>query len=48
MFACTATGHAVGMMVGGAALAAIEKGMFRLKRLPLVVGSLALAAVSLV
>jgi predicted metal-binding membrane protein len=48
MLACTATGHAIGMMVGGVALALIEKAMFRLARPRLVVGSLALAVVSLV
>jgi predicted metal-binding membrane protein len=48
MIACTATGHAAGMMVGGAALVVVEKRMFRLRRSPLVVGSLALAAVSTV
>lgn len=47
MLACTVTGHAVGMMVGGTALVLIEKSMFRLVRPPLVIGSLALAVVSL-
>ena len=44
MVACGISEHDWVMMIGGAALAVLEKRMFRLNRAPIVVGSLALAA----
>jgi predicted metal-binding membrane protein len=43
MVACTITGHNLAMMLGGTALALLEKRMFRLERRPLVLGALSLA-----
>ncbi len=43
MVACALTDHNLVMMVGGTALVFYEKRMFRLRRLPLFVGAIALA-----
>jgi predicted metal-binding membrane protein len=44
MFACGMTGHDLIVMTGGTILAVAEKKMFRLKRKPLILGCVALAA----
>jgi predicted metal-binding membrane protein len=44
MFACGMTGHDLVVMTGGTVLAITEKRMFRLRRKPLVIGCVALAA----
>jgi predicted metal-binding membrane protein len=43
MFACAITGHDLIVMIGGTILTVAETRMFRLKRMPLVIGSFALA-----
>jgi predicted metal-binding membrane protein len=47
MIACALSGHSLALMVGGMALVVFEKRMFRLKRWPLVLGALLLAACTL-
>jgi predicted metal-binding membrane protein len=44
MFACGITGHDLVVMTGGTVLAIAEKRMFRLRRRPLVIGCIVLAA----
>jgi predicted metal-binding membrane protein len=48
MFACAITGHNLVLMVAGTALTVFEKRMFRLRRKPLVIAAMLMAAWTLV